>query len=235
MLVAKNINCFYEKKQILFDVSLHIKEGDIGLLVGTNGSGKSTLFKCFYRLLPFQPVIGASINFNGQDLRLYKTHNLLKSGLVYIPQSGFFYQNLTVKENLEIPLLSINQAERNQKIDEILTIFPMLKSVLFKRAGQVSGGERQLMNLASTILMKPKLVLLDEPFGGLSNKNLDMISGHIVAINRNLNCTILMIEHRINEALPISNRLFGLKLGRLTEIDMEDIEEVKKKITTLLI
>ena len=215
MLRIDNLNTGYEKKQILFDVSFEVKQGDIALLVGSNGSGKSTLLKAIYGLCT---VWNGSVFFNNENITNNQSSILLKKGLLYTPQKNNVFEQLTVKENLEISGLALaNKVLYRERYQQILENFNSLKPFLDKYPMKMSGGERQQLVLAMAMLHQPKLLLLDEPFTGLSPKAIIEISNKIKQINEVNNTTIIMVEHRITEALTLINQVIGLKLGNIVQ------------------
>jgi branched-chain amino acid transport system ATP-binding protein len=213
MLKAENISSGYGKKQVLFDVSIEVKQGDIVLVIGSNGSGKSTLLKTIYGLLPLWSF--GTITFNNENLTGKPTSGLLKKGLLYVPQKNNIFDGLTVKENLEMAGLTINQKVLKSRIEDTLTIFTPLVPQLNRTPMKLSGGERQLLTLAMAILHQPKMILIDEPFTGLSPQNITFVSENLKILNEKRGITLLIVEHRVKESLRIANRVIGLKLGRV--------------------
>lgn len=222
MLEVNNISTGYGKKQVLFDVSFSIQKGEAVLLIGSNGSGKSTLLKRVYGLLPKFIGTEGSIQLNRQDITTTRAHDMIKRGLLYIPQKNNCYENMTVQENLEISALTItNRAERRQRIDATLEGFAVLQPLLKLYAAKLSGGERQLMVLAMAMQHQPDMLLIDEPFAALSGRNIDLVKEKISDI-KSRGITLLIVEHRIREAIPLTDRVYGLKLGRMHELKQTD-------------
>jgi branched-chain amino acid transport system ATP-binding protein len=215
ILKLENISTGFGKKQVLFNVSYELEQGEVCLLIGGNGSGKSTLLKAIYHLLPLWTGV---ITFDGENSSGLLTSDLLKKGLVYIPQQNALFEQLTVQENLEMAGLSLsNNNLLKARIDAVLTTFPMLIAHLTRTPFKMSGGERKILSLAMAILHRPKLILIDEPFTGLSNQNIIFVREAIRRLNKE-GVTFLIIEHRIKESLDIAQRIIGLKLGRVMEI-----------------
>jgi ABC-type branched-subunit amino acid transport system ATPase component len=234
LLEVKNINAGYGKKQVLYDVSFTVERGDIVLLIGSNGSGKSTLLKAIYGLLPLRRS-GAlenpstivtdergGIRFDGEDIGGLPTSKLLKKGLLYIPQQNNLFDDLTVKENLEMAGLTINSQQLlREQIEKALTIFPTLVPHLKRIPMKLSGGERQLLALAMAILHQPKMILIDEPFNGLSPQNMAFVRENLKMLNEKEGISILIVEHRIKESYILARKMVSLKLGRIYR--MEDV------------
>lgn len=218
MLKVENISTGYGKKQVLFDVSFEVKQGEIVLLAGSNGSGKSTLLKAIYGILP--QWSNGSIIFGGENITGNQTSFLLKKGLLYIPQKNNVFEDLSVKENLEMAGLTIDQKLLKQRIEIILSIFTTLVPHLNRTPMKLSGGERQLLTLAMATLHQPKMILVDEPFTGLSPNNITFVTENLNNLNMKYGITLLLVEHRVKECLDIADRVIGLKLGRV----LKDIE-----------
>ncbi len=227
ILSVEHINTGYDKKQVLFDINFDIEEGECVLLVGSNGSGKSTLFKAIYRSLDLWDKNG-EIFLNDEVITKLTTHQLIKKGIVYIPQKDELFEELSVLENLEFSVLHLNnKKETKERIKTVLEQIPTLKQRLKQEVSKLSGGERTLLSFAMALLNKPKILLYDEPLAGLSGENLDIIINHLNIIKIK-GTTLVLIEHRIKELLPIANRIIGLKLGHLNKKELITFEEVKR-------
>jgi len=213
MLKVQNISTGYGKKQVLFDVSLEVAKGEIVLLAGSNGSGKSTLLKSIFGLLPLWN--NEQILFDGENIARKSTAALLKKGLLYIPQKNNLYEDLTVKENLEMTGLTLGRILLKQRIENTLSVFSTLQAHLHRTPMKLSGGERQLLTLAMANLHQPKMLLIDEPYTGLSPQNLTFVTENLKMLNEKNGITLLIVEHRVKECLAIAHRAIGLKLGRV--------------------
>jgi branched-chain amino acid transport system ATP-binding protein len=213
MLKVQNISTGYGKKQVLFDVSFEVKQGEIVLLAGSNGSGKSTLLKAIYGQLP--QWNNGQIFFNEENITGKTTATLLKKGLLYIPQKNNLFEDLTVKENLEMSGLTLDRKLLLQRIENTLSIFTALLPHLNRIPMKLSGGERQLLILAMATLHQPKMILIDEPFTGLSPLNMDMIASNLLKLNQQYQIAILLVEHRIKEGINIAHKIIGMKLGNV--------------------
>lgn len=213
MLKVENISTGYEKKQVLFDVSFEVKQGEIVLLVGSNGSGKSTLLKTIYGLLPLWNK--GQIFFDGENITDKPTAALLQKGLLYIPQKNNLFEDLTVKENLQMAGITLDQQILPHQIENVLSIFTALLPHLHRTPMKISGGERQLLTLAMATLHKPKMILVDEPYIALSPHNIKLVSGTLKLLSNKYGITFLVVEQRIKECMDISNRVISLKLGKV--------------------
>ncbi|MBL0083887.1 MAG: ATP-binding cassette domain-containing protein [Saprospiraceae bacterium] len=213
MLKVENISTGYGKKQVLFDVSFEVKQGEIVLLAGSNGSGKSTLLKAIYGMLP--QWNNGQIIFDGENIIGNPTAALLEKGLLFIPQKNNLFEDLTVKENLEMAGLTLNQKTLQQRIENALSIFTALVPHLHRTPMKLSGGERQLLTLAMATLHQPKMILVDEPLTGLSPQNITFVVENMIDLNHKSGITLLIVEHRVKEAIRIAKRVISLKFGRV--------------------
>lgn len=213
MLKIENISTGYGKKQVLFDVSFEVKQGEIILLAGSNGSGKSTLLKALYGMLP--QWNNGKIIFNGENITGKPTATLLKKGLLYIPQKNALFEDLTVIENLEMAGLTLGQRVLQQRIENVLSIFTVLMPLLNRLPLKLSGGERQLLTLAMATLHQPKMILVDEPFTGLSPKNIAFVVENLGMLSQKSGITLVIVEHRVKESIRVATKVICLKLGKV--------------------
>jgi branched-chain amino acid transport system ATP-binding protein len=225
MLKVENISTGYGKKQVLFDVSFEVNKGESVLLVGSNGSGKSTLLKAIYSMLP--QWYNGQLFFDGENITGKPSAVLLKKGLLYIPQKNNLFEDLSVEENLEMAGLTLDQNILHKRIENVLSTFTSLVPFLNRTPMKLSGGERKLLTLAMAALHQPKMILIDEPFNGLSPHNITFISENLKALNDKSGITLLIVEHRIKECIEIVNKVIGMKLGKLfSESKMDSNFEV---------
>jgi branched-chain amino acid transport system ATP-binding protein len=227
MLKVENISTGYGKKQVLFDVSFEVGKGEIVLLAGSNGSGKSTLLKAIYGMLP--QWNNGEVFFDGENITGKPTASLLRKGLLYIPQKNNLFEDLTVKENLEMAGLTLGQKKIQQGIEKALATFTALIPHLHRIPMKMSGGERQLLTLAMVSLHQPKMIMIDEPFTGLSPQNIAHVINNLKEVNYKNGAALLIVEHRVKECSVIANRIIGLKLGKvLTELEINDTFNIKE-------
>ena len=227
MLKVENISTGYGKKQVLFDVSFEVSKGEIVLFAGSNGSGKSTLLKAIYGILPLwnSPLVRGKgcVIFDGENITGKPTAALLKKRLLYIPQKNNLFEDLTVKENLEMAGLTLHRRVLQQRIKNTLSIFTALVPHLNRIPMKLSGGEKTLLTLSMATLHQPKMILVDEPFTGLSPQNITFIAENLKALNEKSEITLLIVEHRVKECSRIANKVIGLKLGRvLSEMEVTE-------------
>jgi branched-chain amino acid transport system ATP-binding protein len=221
MLNVAQISTGYGKKQVLFDCSLQVGAGEVFLLVGGNGSGKSTLLRTIAGQLPVWNE--GRICFDGEDITGVQTAGLLKRGLLYIPQSGNFFQQLTVRDNLEMAGFTIpDRKVLRTRLEEIVEEFPLIKDLLKRMPHQLSGGQQKLLTLAMAALHHPKMILFDEPFAGLSPSNIHLFVENFQRMHQRHNSSMLIVEHRVKESIPFVHRLAGMKAGRFVHESVID-------------
>jgi len=202
----------YGKKVVLKDVSLAIEEGDIVALIGPNGAGKSTLLKVIMGLI--KPTQG-SVRLGNKEVTHCAPEENVRAGMLFVPQGNRVFTELTVRENLEIGGYLLANAELLKRIGDVLSLFPDLQSRLKQIAGQLSGGEKQQLALARALMLKPSVLLMDEPSLGLSPKLVTKALETIAEINKRDRTTIVIVEQKVNEVLKIATRVCGMKMGTI--------------------
>lgn len=233
MLQVKNLNTGYDKKQILFEVSIEINKGDIVSIIGPNGSGKSTLLKAICGLIP---TWSGELILNKQKLNGNEPPDNLKLGISFCPQGNRVFDELSVKENLEIGGYILKKEQTKERMAEVLGVFPVLKERLKQEAGSLSGGEQQMLAVARALIPKPKLLLLDEPSLGLAPNLIKDLFEKFIELNQKLGITILIVEQKVKEVLAISNRTYGLKLGKIyLEVNSSELLTNKAKLQELFL
>ena len=194
---------------ILQGVDLVLKEKEVVSIIGPNGAGKSTLLKAIMGLIP---IFGGKIFFNGNELKEIKSFELIQKGIAYVPQVSNVFPSLTIEENLEMGLWTTKD-KQNKFFEEIYSMFEILFEKRKERAGNLSGGQRQLLALGRALISKPEVLLLDEPSAGLSPKAIDEVFGYIEDINQS-GVSILLVEQNAKRALRFCNRGYVLDQGR---------------------
>ena len=194
---------------ILQGVDLVLKEKEVVSIIGPNGAGKSTLLKAIMGLIP---IFGGKIFFNGNELKEIKSFELIQKGIAYVPQVSNVFPSLTIEENLEIGSWSLNQNQK-ESLKHIYEKFSLLRDRKKDKAGNLSGGQRQILALARALITKPNLLLLDEPSAGLSPVAINEVFSIINDINKS-GVSILLVEQNAKRALSFSNRGYVLDQGR---------------------
>ncbi|HED38341.1 MAG TPA: ABC transporter ATP-binding protein [Ignavibacteria bacterium] len=231
MLELNKLNTGYDKKQVVYNISLQVKEGEIVSLIGPNGAGKSTLLKAICGSISTWSgdIYFNKIRINGND-----SPDNLKLGISFCPQGNRVFDELSVEENLEIGGYILKKDKAKKRIEEILEIFPVLKERIKQNAGTLSGGEQQMLAVARALIPEPTLLMLDEPSLGLAPNLLKDIFSKFVELNKVLGVTILVVEQKVNKILNISDRVYALKLGRIAydgnSIDLKGDNEKLKEI-----
>ncbi len=209
LIELKNIIAGYGGAPILKGVNLAIEQSDIGVIVGPNGAGKSTCLKAIFGLLK---VSSGEIIFKGQDIKNSLPDKLVPLGLSFVPQEKNVFTSLSVHENLEMGAF-IRQDDISQTLDEIYEMFPPLKDKRNQQAGELSGGQRQMVAMGRALMSKPSLLLLDEPSAGLSPRYVLEIFEQIKKINK-AGVGILMVEQNAKQALSFASKGFVLASGK---------------------
>ncbi|MGD9211511.1 MAG: ABC transporter ATP-binding protein [Desulfobacteraceae bacterium] len=212
MLEVHHLNTFYGKIQVLWDVSLHIKKGEIVALIGANGAGKTTLVKTISGLL--RPVAG-SIHFLEKRIDGVPPHNIVNQGISHIPEGRMLFANMSILENLEMGAYPKHiWNDRHKILPEIFQLFPLLRERQDQPAGTLSGGEQQMVAMGRGLMSRPKLSLIDEPSAGLAPIVVDEIF-QIIHKLRERGIAIFIIEQNVQQTLEIADRAYVLKNGRI--------------------
>ena len=212
MLEVNKINTFHGKVKALWDISLRITEKEIVALVGGNGSGKTTMLDSISGLLP--PASG-TMYFLSKRIDGMPPHLIVKLGICYIPEGGKPFPDMTVRENLEMGAYVYETWKRKEeRLDQVYHIFPMLKERAGQLANNLSGGERQMLAMGRGLMSRPKLCMFDEPSYGLAPLLVKEFFD-IIKTLREQGVTILLVEQNVRNALEISNRAYVLENGRV--------------------
>ena len=208
MLVAEGLVGGYGGADILKGVSMRLDEREIVVIIGPNGAGKSTVMKAVFGLVALRE---GRITFDGQDIARLPTEQRVRRGLAYVPQERNVFVSLSVHENLEMGAFVRSTVPRSV-YDRVYTLFPPLAEKRRQAAGELSGGQRQMLAVGRALMVEPKVLLLDEPTAGLSPRAMDEIFGCIRAINRE-GVAILMVEQNAKQALGLAHRGYVLATG----------------------
>lgn len=212
MLEVNHINVFYGQIQVLWDVSLHVDNGEMVAILGPNGAGKSTLLKT---ILGMNHPKSGSISYEGKRIDNLPPHKIIEAGIYYVPEGRRIFPDLTVIENLELGAItkkSLKMKEENLKF--VYRIFPILKEREKQIAGTLSGGEMQMLALGRGLMSVPKLLMIDEPSLGLAPKVLTHIFKVIKEVNER-GVAVLIVEQNVHQTLALCNRAYVLENGRV--------------------
>ena len=193
---------------IISSCSVNVNQGEIVSILGTNGAGKSTAMKAMLGLLNLK---SGKIIINGKDISHLNPQDRVKQGIAFVPQTRNVFAGLSVEENLEMG--AFLRDENLQKIiDEVYELFPILKEKKSQLVGELSGGQRQQVALGRALMIKPSVLMLDEPTAGVSPIVMDELFDHIIKVKKT-NVAILMVEQNAKQALSISDRGYVLVTG----------------------
>ena len=213
LLQVRDLRVAYGQIQAVKGISFDLPLGRITTLVGANGAGKSTTLLALSGLVK---KAGGSVDFDGQDLSTMAPHRIVQSGVVQVAEGRATLTTLTVHENLELGAYTrrISKAEREAEIERIYQLFPRLKERAGGLAGNMSGGEQQMLAIGRALMAKPRLLLLDEPSMGLAPIIVQDIFRTLREINRS-GLTIFLVEQNVRQALKIADRAYVLETGRI--------------------
>jgi urea transport system ATP-binding protein len=210
MLIVNRLNQFYGESHILWDVDLWIPPGSTTCLIGRNGMGKTTLLKCVMGLLPTR---GGEIRMDGQELAGKPAAQRARAGIGYVPQGREIFSQLSVEENLQVPLAALRG--RAAKIpDWIFEIFPVLANMRKRRGGDLSGGQQQQLAIGRALVLDPKLLILDEPTEGIQPNIVHEIGEVIRRLNHEKGLTVLLVEQKLPFARRAGSHFCILERGR---------------------
>ncbi len=212
VLRVEDLNAGYGELHILFDVNAKVYDKQITTVVGPNGSGKSTFLKTIFGL---STIYSGKITYCGEEITRTPPHEKTKLGIAYLPQTDNIFVNLSVEENLKIAGYTLEKDEVEERISLALEVFPELKKHMKRKAGHLSGGERQFLAIATALVRKARLLMLDEPTAQLSPKFAETIFSKIVELRERFGLTILLVEQNVKRALEISDRAYMLISGRV--------------------
>jgi branched-chain amino acid transport system ATP-binding protein len=211
MLELKDVQAGYGRIQILHKVSLEVQPREVVCVIGPNGAGKSTTFKV---IMGFINHLGGEIQFDGKDILGSRPDQILALGLGYVPQGRIVFNQMSVRENLDMGgYVERSRARLRESMDYVFTLFPRLAERQRQRAGTLSGGEQQMLAMGRALMTRPRMLMLDEPSLGLSPRFVDEVFDKIVALARE-SMTIMLVEQNAARALEISHRGYVLELGR---------------------
>lgn len=207
MLEIVGVTAGYNRTMVLFGVDVSIPKGGGAAIMGHNGAGKTTLLRVAVGLVP---VKSGKVLFDGEDITKMPPNRRVKRGLGYVPQGQLCFPQMTTLENLQ--LVTTVKSE----IDDVLDTFPVLTDLLSRPAGLLSGGQRQQLSIARTLLTKPRLLILDEPTEGIQPNVVADIEQVIVDLSQRGDLTVLLVEQHVGFALRSTDRYFVLESGRIT-------------------
>lgn len=215
MLTLADINQSYGQSHTLWDISLEIPKGGCVSLIGRNGVGKTTLLNCIMGLLKLD---SGTIVFDGKDISGMPPESRAAMGIGYVPQGRMIFPLLTVHENLQTGMAALPRRER--RIPEmIFELFPVLRDMLDRRGGDLSGGQQQQLAIARALVLTPRLLILDEPTEGIQPNIVQQIGDIISKLNQELGLTVLVVEQKLPFVKRVTNRFSIMTKGSIVADD----------------
>ncbi len=211
VLRLRDVHTYYGKIHALQGIDIEVREGEIVTLIGSNGAGKTTTLKTISGLL--HPRSG-TVEFHGRDVSHTPAHMMVRSGVGHAPEGRRIFSRLTVMENLQMGAYTRTRGEIVENVEHVFTLFPRLRERAGQKGGTLSGGEQQMLAIGRALMMRPKVLLLDEPSLGLSPILIQQIFGIIREINAT-GTTILLVEQNALQALEVADRGYVLQTGRV--------------------
>lgn len=246
ILKVEDLRVGYRKKKILHGVSLNVAKSEIVGVIGANGAGKSTLLKAIFGFVQHQGgTVGGEIIFEDNNVTHLEPSKKVKSGMGYVLQGGEIFSNLSVEDNLSLAFRTRENVQLEKRRDFIYELFPRLHEFRKRRAGLLSGGQRQALAIGLVLMSEPKLLLMDEPTASLSLEAIESISDAIVKFKSEFNLAILLVEQNIDKCLSLSDRIYLMRDGKIIDMDfpaniirenkLERLFGIKKEISKQLI
>ena len=220
ILTVQGLNVSYGESKVLFNAELHVNPGQVVTCVGRNGAGKSTLLKTIAGFL--KPTSG-TILFDGTQLAGLRSYDIARMGLKYIPQDKKVFSDLTVRENLELG----SYATKDYNWEPVTDHFPRLKNLMDRKAGYLSGGERQMLMIGRAILGSPKVLLIDEPTEGLAPSVVAHLRNAFKELSKK--SALVIVEQNLPLVCAISDKIYALKEGHMVA-ELKDRESIKANV-----
>jgi branched-chain amino acid transport system ATP-binding protein len=213
VLEALELKAGYQRRQVLYDVSLNVGAGEIVAVLGHNGAGKTTLLKT---IIGFIPLFGGRIWLNGKDLTAENYTAKVRAGMSYTSAEAPIFRDLTVRDNLELGGFTVADAqERVNRMRQVFALFPILDERQGQLGGTLSGGQQRMLSLGMAIMAKPKLMLLDEPSLGLSPAIVQSIFQQIRQFAVDDGTSVVLVEQNVRAALRIADRAYFMRSGEI--------------------
>jgi branched-chain amino acid transport system ATP-binding protein len=228
-LTVENINTYYGLSHILFDVSLHVDQGEVVVLLGRNGAGKTTTMLSIMGLNP--PKTG-TINYKGRDITSLAPYKVARSGIGFVPEDRRIFPDITVLGNLDVGRKYSKDKDNKWTLERIYQLFPVLKDFSNRHGGTLSGGEQQMLTIARSLMGNPDFLLLDEPSEGLAPLIVKVL-GEFIEVIKNEGMTVLLSEQNTKFALKHADRAYIVDNGAIkfegSIAQLEQNEEIKKR------
>jgi branched-chain amino acid transport system ATP-binding protein len=227
LLEANNLEVGYEEKQVIFDVSVRVAAGEFVALIGHNGAGKTTLLKTLCGFL--KPSAGR-VTYKGEDITAKSPAVNVRKGICFVHQEKSLFPNLSVLENLELACYAVGKsADLSERLKDVYRLFPVLKQREKQRAETLSGGQQKQLAVGMAMLIRPDLLLLDEPSLGLS-PNIVIEMGKVFKEIQAMGTAILLVEQNVKMAISLAQRIYVMRTGKII---LDDSRENMEKRTSL--
>ena len=229
LLEVKNLEVYYGVICALKGISFEVNEGEIVSLIGANGAGKTTMMQSVVGIIPKR---NGTVMFDGQDITKTPCHKIVQLGMTQVPEGRRIFQELSVYDNLKMGAYTVkNQQQFKEDLEKMFTKFPRLAERRNQIAGTLSGGEQQMLAMSRALMIRPKLLMLDEPSMGLAPILVDQVFEMIKELHA-AGTTILLVEQNASKALEIADRAYVLETGNITlsgtGIELAQSDEVRK-------
>ena len=231
MLDVQDINQYYGSSHTLRGITMSVKQGECMALLGRNGVGKTTLLQC---LMGVQPLASGSIHFDGKDISKLAPHARAALGMAYVPQGREIFARLTVEENILMGMATKPSRQAQRIKNEIFDLFPVLRTMLSRRGGDLSGGQQQQLAIARALVAEPKLIIFDEPTEGIQPSIIKDIGRVIRLLRDRGDIAILLCEQYFDFAQELADRFVVLSRGEVVaqgDQSQMDSEDVKKHLS----
>lgn len=218
MLTVNKLNQFYGESHTLWDLELDVPSGACTCLMGRNGVGKSTLLRC---VMGLETVRDGEMTIDGTALKNLPAESRARLGIGYVPQGREIFPRLSVEENLRIGITT-RGGKGHEALERVYEMFPVLKKMLRRRGGDLSGGQQQQLAIGRALVLEPRLLILDEPCEGIQPNIVQEIGDLILRLNRELGLTVLLVEQKLPFARRVADRFCVMDKGRVVASDSMD-------------
>jgi branched-chain amino acid transport system ATP-binding protein len=225
VLVIEKLRTGYGRKQVVFDVDIHVNQGEVVGVLGHNGSGKSTTIKAVLGILPAQ---SGRITFQGRDVTKAGSRSNVKAGMALIPSERFVFADLSVLDNLLLGGANEPDGDKRAKrLEMVYNLLPILKERAEQQAGTMSGGQQRMVSLGLALMSSPKLLMLDEPSLGLAPAVVEQIFTRVRQLADSEGLSVLLLEQNVGQALRIVDRVYVMRSGRV--LLEETVEQMRAR------
>jgi branched-chain amino acid transport system ATP-binding protein len=212
MLRVEALNAFYGKKQVLFGIDLELPDGTIGAVIGPNGAGKSTVLRAIFGLVANR---SGRVSLHGSDLSRATPVQNIAAGMAFVPQGGRVFRDLTVAENLRMGGYTLDAATLAERREAVYLAFPVLAERGRQAAGALSGGERQMLAFGMALMLRPRLLMIDEPSIGMAPKLVTQIFDSVQTIRDDMGTSVLIVEQQARQVLRIADSVIVIRAGEM--------------------